>query len=124
MRSREKVNPMIINSDVHVLMYMMDADVDGLRPILRINIVEMSFEGPDFGLRNDMGYGSTIGPILASRVGIRTVDCGIAQLSIHSVREICGYCIQALQDILPVILKHRQEVECGLITGEVKTLAF
>ncbi|KAF3615488.1 hypothetical protein FXO38_35083 [Capsicum annuum] len=36
----------------------------------------------------------------------------------------CGYCIQALQGILPVILKHIQEVECGLITGEVKTLAF
>lgn len=36
----------------------------------------------------------------------------------------CGYCIQALQGILQVILKHRQEVECGLIIGEVKTLAF
>ncbi|VFQ80278.1 unnamed protein product [Cuscuta campestris] len=44
----------------------------------------------DFVARNDMGCGSTIGPILASKVGIRTVDCGIAQLSMHSVREICG----------------------------------
>uniref|UniRef100_A0A3Q7IPG6 aspartyl aminopeptidase n=1 Tax=Solanum lycopersicum TaxID=4081 RepID=A0A3Q7IPG6_SOLLC len=44
----------------------------------------------DFVVRNDMGCGSTIGPILAAGVGIRTVDCGIAQLSMHSVREICG----------------------------------
>ncbi|KAE8038788.1 hypothetical protein FH972_011262 [Carpinus fangiana] len=44
----------------------------------------------EFVVRNDMGCGSTIGPILASGVGIRTVDCGIAQLSMHSAREICG----------------------------------
>ncbi|GKE89544.1 probable aspartyl aminopeptidase, partial [Tanacetum coccineum] len=36
-----------------------------------------------FQLRNDMGCGSTIGPILTSGIGIRTVDCGIPQLSMH-----------------------------------------
>ncbi|KAL9268484.1 putative aspartyl aminopeptidase [Drosera capensis] len=44
----------------------------------------------DFVVRNGMGCGSTIGPILATGAGIRTVDCGIPQLSMHSVREICG----------------------------------
>ncbi|KAM3340189.1 hypothetical protein P3S68_030059 [Capsicum galapagoense] len=29
MHSREKVNPMIINSDVRMLAYIMDADADG-----------------------------------------------------------------------------------------------
>ncbi|PHT53090.1 hypothetical protein CQW23_07552 [Capsicum baccatum] len=44
--SREKVNPMIINSDVRVLTYIMDANANGFRPILRINVVKRSFEGP------------------------------------------------------------------------------
>ncbi|PHU25630.1 hypothetical protein BC332_03962 [Capsicum chinense] len=46
MHSRKKVNPTIINSDVRVLTYIMDADADGFRPILRINVVERFFEGP------------------------------------------------------------------------------
>ncbi|KAF3641487.1 hypothetical protein FXO38_21616 [Capsicum annuum] len=46
MHSRKKVNPTIINSDVRVLTYIMDADADGFRPILRINMVERSFESP------------------------------------------------------------------------------
>ncbi|XP_047256805.1 probable aspartyl aminopeptidase isoform X1 [Capsicum annuum] len=56
------------------------------KEVARLN----SLPTQDFVVRNDMGCGSTIGPILASGVGIRTVDCGIAQLSMHSVREICG----------------------------------
>jgi len=39
----------------------------------------------DFVVRIDMGYGSPIGPILASGVGFRTVYCGILQIFMHSV---------------------------------------
>jgi aspartyl aminopeptidase len=41
-------------------------------------------------VRNDCPCGSTIGPTISALTGIRTVDAGMPQLSMHSCREVMG----------------------------------
>ena len=43
-----------------------------------------------FVVRSDMGCGSTIGPITATKMGINTVDIGVPQWAMHSIRETVG----------------------------------
>ena len=58
-----------------------------------------------FVVRADMGCGSTIGPVAATKLGVRVVDVGAPQWSMHSIRETAGtkdawYLGQALQAFL------------------------
>lgn len=54
-----------------------------------------------FVTRADMGCGSTIGPITATELGVPTLDVGVPQWAMHSIRETAGskdpgYLIQVL----------------------------
>ncbi len=43
-----------------------------------------------FVVRSDMACGSTLGPITASEIGVKTVDVGVPTFAMHSIRELAG----------------------------------
>lgn len=53
-----------------------------------------------FQIRNDSRSGGTVGPMLSSALGVRAIDAGLPQLSMHSIRATTG----ALDPGLGVIL--------------------
>ena len=52
----------------------------------------------DFMVKNDCLCGSTIGPIMSAKLGLTTVDVGMPQLAMHSIRE-CGSTVSITQYI-------------------------
>lgn len=55
-----------------------------------------------FVTRSDMGCGSTIGPLTAGRIGVKTLDIGVPTWAMHSIRETAGtkdlnYLVEALK---------------------------
>lgn len=58
--------------------------------LFRLLCEQQSVPVQQFVARTDMGCGSTIGPIVASEVGVRTLDIGLPTFAMHSIRELVG----------------------------------
>ncbi len=67
---------------------------------------QRGIEPQHFVTRSDLACGSTIGPITAARVGIRTVDVGNPMLAMHSCRELSGTAdVEPMIDVLSLFLE-------------------
>ena len=58
--------------------------------IFKTLCAEKKISAQEFVMRSDMVCGSTIGPLTASKLGIKTVDIGAPSLAMHSIREMTG----------------------------------
>lgn len=66
----------------------------------------------EFVVRNDCGCGTTIGPIISSITGIRAIDLGCPQWSMHSIRETMGTCdFRHGLDLFCAFFKHFRQVD-------------
>ncbi len=66
------------------------ASTGGSASVFRALAKEVKVDIQNYVHRTDLPCGSTIGPITATNLGIRTVDVGNAMLSMHSIRETAG----------------------------------
>ena len=73
-----------------------------------------------FVVRNDSPCGSTIGPILAAKLGIRTLDLGNPQLSMHSIRETGGtFDILKLTDLFKSFFENYIELDRKILVDHL-----
>lgn len=85
--------------------------------ILREVAVRSEVPLQDFIIKQDLPCGSTIGPALASTVGMKVVDIGAPQLGMHSCREFCGTTdVLYYHKLFAGFFKHFMEASADLLT--------
>lgn len=57
-----------------------------LKQICEMNQVRVQ----DLIVKNDSPCGSTIGPIMATRLGVKSIDVGAPMIAMHSIKEMAG----------------------------------
>ena len=81
----------------------------------------------DFIVKNDSACGSTIGPMVAAKAGLKTVDIGAPMLGMHSIRETCGILDLYYYKGLNVVKKTYQErlqLLLDMFTTQVEQIAY
>ena len=88
----DHANAPLINGGVAIKLNEGQRYASSPRTVARIlNSFEQANVMPQiFVSRNNIPCGSTIGPSIAARLGVPTVDIGVPQLAMHSARELCG----------------------------------
>ncbi|QSZ31231.1 hypothetical protein DSL72_000794 [Monilinia vaccinii-corymbosi] len=72
-----------------------------------------------FMIRNDSRSGGTVGPMLSSKMGVRAIDVGIAQLSMHSIRATTGSKDPGLgAKMIEGVFKGWEEVDAEFAAGK------
>ncbi|MBM9537933.1 M18 family aminopeptidase [Desulfobulbus alkaliphilus] len=72
-----------------------------------------------FVMRSDLACGSTIGPFTAAKLGVPTVDIGVPQLAMHSIRETAGHLDGWY--LLQVMITFFSEPDAGIRCPEISS---
>lgn len=84
--------------------------------LLKILAEKESVPLQEFVVRNDSACGTTIGPIVASKTGIKTVDVGAPMWGMHSIRETGGVLDGVYyRDLFLSFYKHYEKINHDLL---------